>query len=150
MSVILQLIAGHPVKHFATGELIIEQGTASGPLYVLIQGEIEVLRDQVRVAKTAAPGNIFGEMSVLLGTPHHATVRTLQPSSLAVIAKPFEFLTSSPEATLQVARLLATRINALNQYLVDVKRQYEGHDHMGMVDDVLDTLMHHQPRRPAR
>jgi hypothetical protein len=34
--------------------------------------------------------------------------------------------------------------------LADVKQQYEGHDHLGMVDDVLDTLMHHQPRRPSR
>jgi hypothetical protein len=34
----------------------------------------------------------------------------------------------------------------LNRYLVDVKAQYEGHDHLGMVDEVLETLMHRQPR----
>ncbi len=149
MSAILQLIAGHPVKQFETGGIVIEQGAPNGPLLVLLQGEVEVLRDQVRLAKASAPGNVFGEMSVLLGSPHHATVRALKPSAFAVIENPREFLTSSAEATFQVAQLLAARLNALNQYLVDVKQQYEGHDHIGMVDDVLDTLMHHQPRRPA-
>ena len=150
MSAILQLVAGHQVKHFEAGGLVIEQGSATGPLWVLLQGEVEVLRDNVRVARASEPGNIFGEMAVLLATSHHATVRALKPSSFAIIENAREFLTSSPEVTFHVARLLAARLNALNAYLVDVKQQYEGHDHIGMVDDVLDTLMHHQPRRPVQ
>ena len=150
MSAILQLIAGHKVENFEPGGIVIEQGTASGPLLVLIQGEVEVLRDNVRVAKACEPGDVFGEMCVLLGGPHHVTIRALKPSSFAVIENPCQFLASSAEASLHVARLLAARLNALNKYLVDVKQQYEGHDHLGMVDDVLETLMHHQPRRPDR
>ena len=102
------------------------------------------------MARASEPGNVFGEMSVLLGSAHHATVRTLKPSSFAVIENPREFLTASAEVTFHVAKLLAARLNSLNQYLVDVKQQYEGHDHIGMVDDVLETLMHHQPRRPVQ
>jgi CRP/FNR family cyclic AMP-dependent transcriptional regulator len=150
MSAILKLIAGHKVESFETGRIVIEQGTASGPLLVLIQGEVEVLRDDVRVAKATEPGAVFGEISVLLGSPHTATVRALKPSAFAIIENPRQFLESSAEASLHVAGLLAARLNALTQYLVDVKQQYEGHDHLGMVDDVLDTLMHHQPRRPSR
>jgi hypothetical protein len=30
---------------------------------------------------------------------------------------------------------------------VDVKQQYAGHDHLGLVDSVLDTLMNRHPRR---
>ena len=150
MSAILQLVAGHKVVNFEAGDVVIEQGAASGPMLVLIQGEVEVLRDNVRVAKACEPGNIFGEMCVLLGGSHHATIRALKPSSFAVIENPREFLASSAEASLHVAGLLAARLNNLNKYLVDVKRQYDGHEHIGMVNDVLDTLMHHQPRRPAR
>ena len=87
-------------------------------------------------------------MSVLLGTPHTATVRALKPSTFAVIPEPRQFLATSAEASLHVARLLAARVDALNKYLVDVKRQYEGHDHLGMVDEVLETLMHRHPRPP--
>lgn len=147
MSVILKLVAGHAVMNFDAGGIIIDQGTPEGKLLVLLQGEVEVLRDEVRVAKVSEPGAVFGEMSVLLGCPHTATIRALKPSSFAVIENPRQFFESSAEASLHVAKLLASRLNALNKYLVDVKQQYEGHDHIGMVDDVLDTLMHRQPRR---
>jgi CRP/FNR family transcriptional regulator, cyclic AMP receptor protein len=146
----LQLITGHKVQNFAPGDIILEQGGASGHLTVLIHGEVEILRDNVRVAKSSAPGAVFGEMSVLLETAHTATVRALKPSSLAIIENPRQFLGSSADASLHVAKLLANRLDALNKYLVDVKQQYDGHDHIGMVDQVLETLMHRQPRPPSR
>ena len=147
---ILELSAELPVRTFEPGSPVIEQGAACGELLILLEGEVEVLRDDVRVAKASEPGAVFGEMSVLLNTPYTATVRTLKPSRFAVVANPKEFLESSPEASLHVARLLAKRIDALNSYLIDVKRQYEGHDHLGMVDDVLGTLMHRQPKTSPR
>ncbi len=150
MSAMLKLVAGHPVKNVEAGGIVMEQGCTSGILLVLVEGEVEVLRDEVRVAKVSEPGAVFGELAVLLGSPHGATVRALKPSSFAIIESPRQFLESSAEASLHVAALLAARLHALNQYLVDVKQQYEGHDHLGMVDDVLETLMHRQPRRPKR
>lgn len=146
----LQLIAGHKVQDFAPGDVVLEQGGVSGHLLVLIQGEVEILRDDVRVAKASTPGAVFGEMSVLLESPFTATVRALKPSSFAIIENPRQFLGSSADASFHVAKLLAGRLDALNKYLVDVKQQYEGHDHLGMVDEVLDTLMHRQPRPPSR
>ena len=146
----LQLIAGHKVQNFAPGQVVLEQGGASGRLLVLIAGEVEILRDDVRVAKAATPGAVFGEMSVLLESPFTATVRALQPSSFAVIDEPQQFLGASAAASFHVAKLLAGRLDALNKYLVDVKQQYEGHDHLGMVDEVLETLLHRHPRPPSR
>jgi CRP/FNR family cyclic AMP-dependent transcriptional regulator len=150
MSAMLQLIAGHKVQDFAPGDIVLEQGSASSHLLVLINGEVEILRDNVRVAKASMPGVVFGEMSVLLQSDHTATVRALKPSSFAIIQNPRQFLASSAEASFHVATLLASRLDALNKYLVDVKQQYDGHDHLGMVDDVLETLMHRQPRPPSR
>lgn len=146
MSAILQLLAGHKVQDFVPGDVLIEQGGASGRLLVLIKGEVEILRDDVRVAKASEPGAVFGEMSILLDSPYTATVRALKPSSFAVIENPRQFLGTHAEASLHVAKLLAQRLDALNKYLVDVKQQYEGHDHIGMVDEVLETLTHRQPR----
>ena len=68
-------------------------------------------------------------------------MRALTPAVFAVIAEPREFLIAHPEVSLSVAELLARRLNALNKYLIDVKRQHEGHDHLGMVDEVLEALM---------
>lgn len=148
MSAILKLVADHKVQNFEPGAIVIEQGQAGEQLFVLIAGEVEVLRDQVRVAKASTPGAVFGEMSVLLRSTHTATVKALKPSSFSVIENPREFLESSAAASLHVARLLAARLDALNKYLVDVQQQYEGHDHLGMVNEVLDTLMHRHPRPP--
>ena len=149
MADFLELVRELDTRNIAPGEIIMEQDTASGPLLVLIEGEVEILRDEVRVAKTSQPGAVFGEMSVLLGCAHTATVKAIKPSRFAVIENPRQFLASSAEASLHVASLLARRLDALNKYLVDVKRQYEGHDHLGMVDEVLETLMHRQPRPPS-
>ena len=146
----LQLIAGHKVQDFAPGDMVMEQGGTSGRLLVLIHGEVEILRDDVRLARSSEPGAVFGEMSVLLESPFTATVRVLKPSSFAIIENPRQFLGSSADASLHVAKLLATRLDALNKYLVDLKQQYEGHDHIGMVDKVLETLMHRHPRPPSR
>lgn len=126
-----------------------EQGSATGPLLVLLEGEVEILRDDIHVAKTAQPGAVFGEMSILLGCAHTATVKALKASRIAVVDNPRQFLAASAPASLHVAVLLAKRLDALNKYLVDVKRQYEGHDHLGMVDEVLETLMHRHPRPPV-
>jgi CRP-like cAMP-binding protein len=147
MSDILKLIAGRKVEHFDAGSIVIKEGTADGPMYVVIRGEVEVLKNNVRVARIFQPGAIFGEMHVLCGCPHSATIRTLKPSTFAIIDNPRQFLESSAEASLYVAELLGERLNAMNKYLVDVKQQYEGHDHLGMVDEVLNSLVHHQPRR---
>ena len=147
MSAILDLVKNHPVREFLTGEIILEQAEHTGLLYILLAGEVEVLRDGVRVAKAAEPGAVFGEMSALLGGHHTATVRALKTSSFALVENPRAFLEASPAASLHVAELLARRLEALNRYLIDVKEQYEGHDHLGMVDEVLEALMHRQPRR---
>jgi hypothetical protein len=74
----------------------------------------------------------------------------VKPSSFYVVENPQELLKSSPAICLHVCELLARRLDALNKYLVDVKQQFEGHDHIGMVDEVLDTLLHRQPRNRVR
>ena len=146
MTGILELVSGYPRREFAPGETVIRQGETSPAILILFQGEVEVARDGIRLAKSSEPGAVFGEISALLGGPYTASVRALKPSTFAVIEEPEALFAQSTEASLHVARLLARRINTLNQYLVDVKRQYEGHDHLGMVDEVLDTLMN----RPQR
>lgn len=150
MSPFLDHVAGHESRHFAAGGVVIDQGEMTGELLVLVSGSVEILRDNVRVAKATEAGVVFGEMSALLGGPATATVRALEPAVFAVIDEPRAFLISHPEASLYVAELLARRLDSLNKYLIDVKRQYEGHDHLGMVDEVLETLMHRPRPRPAR
>ena len=52
-------------------------GRRPGRLFVLAAGTVEVLRGDTRVALISDAGAVFGEMSILLNTPHTATVRTV-------------------------------------------------------------------------
>jgi hypothetical protein len=66
------------------------------------------------------------------------------------VESPREFLNSSPAMCLHLCETMARRLDSLNKYLVDVKQQFEGHDHLGMVDEVLEALLHRQPRARVR
>ena len=150
MSAIIESLQGREVRRLETGQILISQGDKTHCLYFLIEGEVQVLKDEVPVAVASQPGLVFGEVAVLLDIPHTATVRATKPCAFYVVEKPGEFLKASPVICLHVCELLARRLDSLTKYLVDVKHQFEGHDHIGMVDEVLETLLHRQPRDRVR
>lgn len=121
-------------------------------MLVLVSGSVVVERDGTPFARIDTPGAIFGEMSVVLGLPASATVRAAGETVVHVIEDPEGFLADESGAALAVLRMTAQRLAGLTQYLVDVKRQFAGLEgHIGMVDSILDTLIHHQapPARPG-
>jgi CRP/FNR family cyclic AMP-dependent transcriptional regulator len=125
------------------GETLLAEGQRAGILYVLEDGEVEISKGDFQVALISLPGTVLGDISVLLGTPHTATVKTTVPCSVYVIESPLDFLRAHPAAALDIAQLLAERLHAMTTYLVDLKKQYEGsEDQFGMVDEVLETLSH--------
>jgi CRP-like cAMP-binding protein len=145
MASILDYCRAAQRRDFAAGATLVTQGETTGHLLVLAAGQVEVLRDQTQVATVAEPGAIFGEMSILLNRPHTATVRALSPVSVFVFDDAASSIRSDPEITLFISRLLAQRLNLATTYLVDLKRQFAEHDnHLGMVGDVLETLIHQQ------
>jgi CRP/FNR family cyclic AMP-dependent transcriptional regulator len=150
MAPLFEILAGHPTRHFEASETIIAQGSTTGMLFFLIEGEVEVYKDEVQIATTSEPGSVFGEMSALLGTSHGASVRTVRPSSFYIVEDGRQLLETHPVVSMHVSQVLARRLDALNKYLVDVRQQFEGHDHLSMVDEVLEVLMYRQRRPPVR
>ena len=151
MASILDLINNHgTVRRFDTGEIIIEEGTKTGLLFFLIEGAVEVLKGDMPVATASEPGVVFGEQAALLGIDHTATVRALRPCTFRIVENPRAFLEASPQVCLHVCELSARRLDALTKYLVDVRQQFGGHDHIGLVDGVLETLLHRHPGRRTR
>ena len=145
MTSILDKCAGAPREHFAPGTILLSEGETSGRLYILAEGSVEVLRGDTQVAVIGEAGSVFGEMSVLLNRPHPATVRATTPVGAFVFEDAESFLKSNPEVAFFLGRLLAERLNAATTYLVDLKRQFEGQgNHLGMVGEVLETLIHQQ------
>ncbi len=96
---------------------LIAQGGRTGQLYVLKDGELEVLRDGKHVTTIKTPGSVIGEMSILLDAPQTATVRAVTEVEFFVIDNAIEVLRTHPDWLLQIARLLAQRVNATTALL---------------------------------
>jgi CRP/FNR family cyclic AMP-dependent transcriptional regulator len=142
---ILDLSHALPVRSFEPNVVLLAEGERTGLLYVLIDGEVEILKGDFQIAIVSDPGAIFGEISVLLDIPHMATVRAVTPCSAYVVEGGDAFLRSHEEIAYHLSKLLAQRLHGLTTYLVDLKRQFEHHDdHLSMVDDILETLVHQQ------
>jgi CRP-like cAMP-binding protein len=101
----------------APGMNLIEQGGRTGQLYVLKDGELEVVRDGKHVTTIKTPGAVIGEMSILLDVPQTATVRAVTEVDFFVIDNAIDVLRAHPDWLLQIARLLAQRVNATTAQL---------------------------------
>ncbi len=122
---ILELCWQLPVNEVAAGDVIIEEGVNhTNRLYVLKEGEVEIVRGGVQIATAQVPGTILGEMSYLLKRPHSATVRALSPVRLLVVEDPEAFFSQSGVG-IAVARVLAARLNSLGRMMSEVRGQLD-------------------------
>jgi len=79
-----------PLEHVTVGAYVVTEGDAARDMFVVIDGELEVLKktksgNEVRVAMLG-PGGWFGEMSILDVQPRSASVRAVAPSRLLRIS----------------------------------------------------------------
>lgn len=149
MNDLLPLVADLPLRTVPAGDVLLAEDADPGPMYVLVEGTAAIEREGVAFAQISHPGAIFGEMSVVLQQPTTATVRARTDLVVREITDPQAFLSERPGVALAVLRMTAQRLDGMTRYLVDVKSQFaEMSGHLGMVDDILDTLIHHQaPQR---
>ena len=78
-----RLAAKMLVTRYSAGDTIVEQGAAGDRFFVIVDGQVEVLRRnedglEAPVAELGV-GDFFGEMALLDRTPRSATVRALSP-----------------------------------------------------------------------
>jgi hypothetical protein len=59
---------------FADGDWLIREGLPGGRFYVLVSGEVMVLKGETEITRVSEPGAVFGEMSALLDLPYSASV----------------------------------------------------------------------------
>ncbi len=143
----LLLLQTLPAVSCAAGAVLITEGRPADGLYFLESGEVEVLKGGELIAEVYEPGAVFGDMAYLLGSAPTATVRALTPCVFRHVAEPRGYFQKNPDSALHMAVILARRLDSLNRYLVDIKQQFKDRaDHLGMIDEVLDALMHKHPR----
>jgi small-conductance mechanosensitive channel/CRP-like cAMP-binding protein len=106
-------------RHFAAGEVVIREGSAGTELYLVEQGELEVLirrsKGEDSVVARLGPSEFFGERSLMTGEARRATVRAAAPSVVLAVGHEAiaPLLATNPELAEHISRVLAEREFAL-------------------------------------
>jgi NADH dehydrogenase len=77
-------------QHFEPGDIIFEQGDLGDSVYVIEEGECEVLHEQKNEQKLLATlnrGECFGEMALLSDRTRNATIRARTIMNVLIIPK---------------------------------------------------------------
>jgi len=128
-------LAALPLESFDAGETVLVEGTKTGRLLILKSGAVGIFKGDIEFAQVAEPGAVFGELSALLDAPHSADIRTLEKSEFHVADA--ATLLEDPTALLYVTIVLARRIDAANQGLLQLKIMLEAGEPRGLIDKAL-------------
>jgi CRP-like cAMP-binding protein len=123
------------------GTVLLQAGDVSSRMLVLVEGEIAIQAEGTVVARLREPGTIVGEMAGLLGSPRTATAVAMTDVVYRTVDDVVSLMEERPDVGMAVARTLAHRLNLVQSYLADVRRQYaDRSDQLGAVETVLAAL----------
>jgi CRP-like cAMP-binding protein len=99
------------IRTFDAGATIFDRGDAADVMYGVVEGEVDI-EIAGRVAETAGPGALFGEMALIDGSPRSARAVARTPCRLARIdERRLLFLVQqTPNFALNLMRILAERL----------------------------------------
>ncbi|MBW4522743.1 MAG: mechanosensitive ion channel [Scytolyngbya sp. HA4215-MV1] len=118
---LLQLIEYGYRQLFPAGQVICQEGEPGNSFYIILSGSVEIFsRKTEQYIATLNEGEFFGEMSLLLGIPRSATVRSLEETVLFVVDhKDLQrLLKNHQELADQIAQKLLERQQTLQEIKV--------------------------------
>lgn len=117
-------------KKFKSGDIIFKEGENSKEAYILISGEIEVLKGDNVVVTFSEKGTFIGEMAVLLGKSRTATLRAKTDCEVGVVTKEnFEIMVQKiPSVAFKLAKSLAERLEKTTKELNQLKNRLKFED----------------------
>jgi len=111
---------------YEDGELIVRQGEAGECMYVIQEGEAQILVEQDGkeiLVRTAGPGEIVGEMSIFEKEVRCASVRAAGPVRALTVDKR-TFLTrvhADPSLAFRIVQSMSRRIRELTAEIARLK-----------------------------
>ncbi len=108
------------INEFSVGDVIFEEGSTGRELFVVIEGEVEIVKisgGAKTVIVTLGKGEFFGEMAVIDGSARSATAIVAAPNTrvMRINHARFVYLVSQqPAFALMVMDALSKRLRASN------------------------------------
>ncbi len=128
--VLKDLAASLDLVELAPGAVVFREGDSGREMFVVLDGEMEVLKHSKRKRETRVavlgPSDWFGEMSILDVMPRSATVRVVAPSRLLrITAQDLDALyrrdlRSYSLLVLNVAREMSRRLRVCDNLLAEL------------------------------
>jgi CRP/FNR family cyclic AMP-dependent transcriptional regulator len=122
VSAILKLCQGVPLRTVDPGTVLFAEGKRDRMLCILAEGEVEILKDDFQVNTVCEPGSVFGEMSILLDTPHTATVRARTACRVHMIEDGDAFLRANKDMAYDLLKIVAARLQGVTTHLTNLNR----------------------------
>jgi CRP-like cAMP-binding protein len=96
---------------FDTDQFIVLQGQVGTGLYVIVDGEVKVVRGSDEMTRLG-PGDFFGELSVIDQMPRSASVQATMPTRTLALASwdLLDLLESDSKLSLNLIKGLAARV----------------------------------------
>ncbi len=99
------------MRNFKSGEVIANEGDKATCFYVLIDGKVGVYKEEHKITEFSKPGEIIGEMSLILNKPRSASLIATKDSSLLMIEGDLEdIIKMYPDISKKLIKTLAERL----------------------------------------
>jgi CRP-like cAMP-binding protein len=108
----LNLFRDKEATNFAAGQSVFKAGDPGEAMYIITEGEVDILDGSGTTLETAGPGSIFGELALVDDEPRSATVVAKTACRLvAVDRRRFEYMVQeTPFFALAVMKVIADRL----------------------------------------
>jgi CRP-like cAMP-binding protein len=115
MSLIDLLPSETPLKSLPPGEVVFAQGDAGDVMFVVIDGEVDILLDG-KLIETVRAGGVVGEMALIDAGPRSATAISRTRCLLSPVDERrfVDLICREPEFALTVMRVLARRLRRMD------------------------------------
>ncbi len=119
------ILPGLTVLEVAAGDVLLRQGETDRDAYFVLKGRVVVEREESgrhRITRSAGPGEQFGEVSALAGTPRMATAIAEEAAQvLRVPADALRKLMKAPEMNKIIRARMAERLMITNRALMTLR-----------------------------
>ena len=112
----------YPEKEFKACQLIFRQGDASRALNILLEGELAVIEDGVRIASISDPETVVGESAYLIGCERLADLKADTDCRLQVVEDVEKFFQEDPKRALHVAQVVAERLRDMDLKFLELRK----------------------------
>ena len=108
---------------FTSGQTIFLEGDDSQDLYILVAGQVEIFKGDMKIRDITQEGTVFGEVSFFLGDKRTASVKAKTKVEVICIPKEevMRFLEQCPTAAPDIIRHLSLRLDEATQMLYGLK-----------------------------